>query len=1804
MALAVQGCVFWRFVLLVLLAFLHLGTDVPAKSATSYLSMATPSLQRLSGNAQRCQRHYMRAASTAEKLLGESVPVPLDQKRDLAERSKACYDDLEKLYNHFGQCFQSLSTAIDKGGIEPDEGMEQQYETLADFSLDAPRTMNALRARITRLDEEIHIDVAASVSSSPVFPSHPNFPPDFEFQTARHRPISQGQGYDYSPTDMGVKGGIDAKVRVDDQRTSTPMMNQDCSGDTVTGGKPNPPQNQTQPNLPLNDPDPNTAATAGSNESISSVPAQVGGEGDSNVSVSQLVTMLAEAFNRGSSGNESRQRVSNIRCPKLELPKYDGKYADFHAWWDKFERIIDQNPSFNGSEKLSYLSASLVGKAAMLVKNLKTTNENYDVAVQMLKQAFGNPTIAVESIQSQLYDIKPVQRYDICKLKEFYFEVESCIGSLTSLGADTSSFVGLLLKKLPVAIVTSMERVKGTGVDWTMDLFRAKLREEIDLRETAIRRATGKDPTSREEPKRQWKETWRQHATTESFASADNKPDSKQKQDKPRGASHKQQTTWMPSSRAEHTSPKDPPSECVYCGKSHWCSDCPNIRTSSERRQRLARDKKCFMCLQKGHDIRNCTIRKRCYYCGQFRAHHQSICPEKYGDATDQANVADSDPKQCTDLTFKEERSGLADDERAVMKTAFITVENPKDPTKSIVIRGFFDTGTSRSFFTERAAESLDLEVATQRVLSISTFGPDSPLIDVVKTTPLILRNKSGEGWRINIAISKNTMKKMTKMAIPSQIRQRIPTGIELADDTLPAHTVVDVDFMIGNDYYEDMMTGRRIALGDGFWLVESVFGWMPSGRIPEESGQIERPLQVTSNLVLTELLTTNGEVARLQTECPGSIEDLWRLDLIGINDEPSPVTDDLAIEAFNKTVEFSDGRYQVTWPWQPNVHELPTNYMLALRRLHSLLSRQKALNRWDFLEKYDKIMKDQLDKGVIEEVPEDSGQGQRTHYLAHHGVETPQKTTTKLRVVYDASARAGPDKPSLNDCMYRGHVFLENILTLLLRFRCWPVAILADIEKAFLQVGLQHQERDVTRLLWVRNLRKPPDKENLVTYRFCRVPFGVKSSPFLLGATVSHHLKLQRSPTADSIAQNTYVDNVVLGVNTVEDGIQFYRKSKAIFQEAGMNLREYASNSAELMQQIAEKDRVGDNEVTVLGLRWDRNEDVFHLKVPGQDEAPVTKRTVLSQLFKVFDPLGFGAAVTIRGKILLQKITRSHLKWHEPLPDEFLKPWTELSKDLRALGNLSIPRYVGLQDARPSKIVAFSDASKAAYAVVVYVQYEKSDGQCQTRLAMSKARVAPIKEMSVPRLELMAMLIAVRAVEFVRNALRFNGQSVILCDSMCVLLWIKATKIQSTFVQNRVREIQRAERLQFRYVPSKENVADMASRGVPIDSLNDVWWYGPPWVSLTEDHWPSQGELDEATGVNWSAQSVEDEAAAAASCSAKTVNAADATVLQESVIGIKPDDVSSFNRLVRVTAWCLRFIDGLRKLRAAKASGGDKDQEKVTGKTETQGQAHKYLQPEEVKQATFKWVRACQQANFVDVIRQIRTNGNHSLVKGLGVKEDDRGLLRCHGRLANIEANESTKFPVLLPTKSRITQLIIEECHRKSFHAGTAQTLAALRREYWVPKGRARVSAVIRRCKICRKIGAGCFARPPMPDLPTVRVTRQHAFENVGLDNFGPIYVKVEGGPEKRWVTMFTCLTVRAVHLELVGDQSAQEFVLAVRRFMARYGNHSQSYVTTPLNSRQSAAPICSTISCREKKSVGTSFPNWHHGQVEYTNA
>ena len=1200
-----------------------------------------------------------------------------------------------------------------------------------------------------------------------------------------------------------------------------------------------------------------------------------------------------------------------------------------------------------------------------------------------------------------------------------------------------------------------------------------------------------------------------------------------------------------PQARSSQQHRSRQPPKCAFCSYQHWSNECKKYTTVTTRQAQLMAQNRCFKCLRPGHSARHCrSPPKDCFYCKARGHHHQSLCPKQYGvnpasatrrlgEHATAVTVAEPSPPPPV-LTPTEPANLAAGKETVRMQSATAQVSNPSTTRASMAAHILFDTGSYRTYITAELADKLQLKPTSEETLAISTFGSNNIKKMTAATAELTVHFLNGRHHVITATIVPTITGKIASTTLPAHVLRNVPPGWQLADNysTCAGSEASTIDILLGNDFYHDFVNPHRHQLAPGLYLLDTNLGWMVSGRLTLTSAdaQLSTDEPATTDPSLLIVPSTSS------SDAP-PLDQFWRMETIGISDSPYDSDDAAAQSLFDKSITHMNGRYEVGWPWKPG-HDLPDNYQLAKGRLTSLLRRLRRDT--DTLGRYDDIIQKQLKAGIIEVVPQDTDSTKR-HYLPHHSVSSPGSVTTKLRIVYDGSAKTNEANSSLNDCLYRGPVLLQDLAGILLRFRLQRVAITADIEKAFLQIGLHPPDRDVTRFLWLKDATTPTaHADNLQEFRFTRVPFGVVCSPFLLAATVQHHLQTTNDAISTQLQRDLYVDNLITGTDSTTDAVDLYHKAKITFKSANMNLRSWSSNSETFLEQVPQEDRDERTGFKVLGLRWHRVNDTLAVPAPDSTslQAATTKRAILHCVAAVYDPLGLLSPVTIPAKILLQDLWQAKVGWDDDLPQPYLERWTELLKDLLEIAQLCLPRYIGppTDDECTHTLLCFCDASGKAYAAAVYLHTMWSSGS-STHLVFSKTRLAPTKPITIPRLELMATVLGIRCLQFVRTQLHLPlaPQDTLWSDSQCVIGWLRSPQPHMpVFVANRLRTI-RTHPATIRFVASSDNPADLPSRGVPPSVLatEKKWWQGPDWLSLPAIEWPTW---------NVTPQPLQDVPSFPTSPSVvfETKLVALDRPVDNSVLAKLLARVSTLSRLLRITAWIQRFLHNARQPQLRQQAAAD-------------------LTAQEMASARLWWIRHIQQIHFAPPLQALLNKRQHPLIRQLDLFIGDDGLLRCGGRLKHAELPPTADHPILLPPEHEFTVLVIHDLHRQMQHVGTSHTLSQLRRKYWIPRGRQAVKKAIAQCRTCRRYQGPAFRMPRSPDMPPERVTRSPPFTYTAVDYFGPLYCTDRSGEGKVWVALYTCLAIRAVHLEVATDLSAEQFLLTLRRFIARRGTPKQ---------------------------------------------
>lgn len=531
------------------------------------------------------------------------------------------------------------------------------------------------------------------------------------------------------------------------------------------------------------------------------------------------------------------------------------------------------------------------------------------------------------------------------------------------------------------------------------------------------------------------------------------------------------------------------------------------------------------------------------------------------------------------------------------------------------------------------------------------------------------------------------------------------------------------------------------------------------------------------------------------------------------------------------------------------------------------------------------------------------------------------------------------------------------------------------------------------------------------------------------------------------------------------------------------------------------------------------------------------TKRSVLSTIAQIYDPLGLLTPYIIIAKIILQRLWLAKIGWDDPIPKILKVTWENFISKLKYLQDLRIPRYVIGNNTLITELHIFSDASQDAYGACAYIR-TYSDTSITVNLLCAKSKVAPVKPVSIPRLELCGAVLGARLYVKLIKSLRLSFDNVYFwSDSTIVLGWLKTSpNMLKTFVQNRVVEVNEltGDR-QWLHVAGKQNPADLLSRGVHLDVLisSDVWWQGPSFL-----HTPN---MDWAHDIHSSKLNFDDLPELKLN---KTV-----LISQINQVSFPFERFSCFNHMRHVVAYIFRFINNCRD------------------KTKTQ-RITDCLTVDELDHSTRVLTRIAQQQSFSEIYDNLKNNRSLNFprhISSLNIFLDEHDIIRVGGRLTYSKSfSYDKKHPMLLCAKHIFTRLIFQFQHKTLLHAGPQLLLATIRETWWPIRGRNLAKQVVHTCVKCVRMKAKPL-KVKMGNLPLERVEPGYPFIRCGVDYAGPLFMLNRAGRgaklTKCYICLFICFTTRAIHLELVTNLTTEAYLLALKRFISRRGKPLEIY-------------------------------------------
>ena len=1113
--------------------------------------------------------------------------------------------------------------------------------------------------------------------------------------------------------------------------------------------------------------------------------------------------------------------IGAMQAPRVELLEFNGDPMAYHEFIRSFEENVEKVLTDDGA-RLARLVQLCKGEAGRAIKccNLMDPAQGYAKARRLLKQRFGDKYTITE-----LWIKRLNEGGTRVNLQEYSDELLDCYESMKALGAlaemDAQRNLLSLITRLPMHLQNK----------WQDHVFDLKTKEDRrpTLRDvlTFVQRAAAvvSDPV---------------------YGSA----------------SMKTKRAEKFTTKVSYAATADV--QCPVCNDGdHSVSQCEKFLAMgpSDRLDTALRHQVCFMCMTPGHVTRECTNPVKCQAqgCGQRHATvlHEIDWQRFRQMSRERKERRDSRAQAQEAPEGHHVSSHHVMGSKVALPFLLVKVTNPETGT-SVKTYALLDSGSNVSLCTESLLKTLGAKGRIEK-MSLTTLEKENSET-AARVVSLRVSSFDGSGeLAIPHVFARPNLRLSSSNLITEAEVQRWP---HLRDLPLHHAEIDEVTLLIGQDCPEALMPLTVVPGSKGEpYAIRSILGWTVSGPVSSNTGRDSYASHYISS----------GELLQ------DKVDRFWKLESSGIYDQEkgTSIEDKQVMALWDEKIEFTDGHYVLPIPFKSQDRKLYDNLHMAEKRLMSLkrkLSRNEKLHQ-----EYAKGMEDLMSQGYAVPVPEqdiarDDG---KVWYLPHHPVVNPNKE--KIRIVFDCAAEYRGQ--SLNNEVLQGPDLSNKLIGVLTRFRLYPVAIMADIQAMFHQVRVMQEDQDVLRFLWwpEGDLDKSPERYKMTVHLF-----GGTWSPscctYALRRTAEDSKEGYSAEAVETILRNFYVDDCLKSVPTIREATELVKELKKLAAEGGFNLTKWTSNSHKVINEIPVHDRSrkaqertleDPAEDRALGVCWRVGDDSLGFQVQRMEQ-PLTKRGILSILSSVYDPLGLASPFVLIARRIVQSLCQEKVGWDDPIPEKEKEQWERWIDGLRDMKRISVPRCI--QPFRPVQMELnhFSDASEVAYGVVSYLRVIAKDGRIECTIVMAKSRLAPLKRLTLPRLELQAATLAARQNALLRKELGLDLRPpTYWTDSTTVLQYISNTTARyHTFVANRVAEIQNATNVEeWRHVPTHENPADDASRGVSASDLSGSRWLrGPAFLRLPPEQWPStpvirpsdEAELEVKKAISFNTQALD----------------------------------------------------------------------------------------------------------------------------------------------------------------------------------------------------------------------------------------------------------------------------------------------------------------------------------------------------------
>ncbi|XP_064470203.1 uncharacterized protein LOC135384953 [Ornithodoros turicata] len=797
-----------------------------------------------------------------------------------------------------------------------------------------------------------------------------------------------------------------------------------------------------------------------------------------------------------------------VRLPKLEIIKFNGQRKNWMMFWEQFQQVVHDNQKLSTCDKFNYLRAALTGEAASAIAGLPPTERCYNDAVDILKGRFGDESLQIEDHMSRLMSLQPVKTAQDTKgLRKLHDDISSHMRALKALGVAEESFASMLyslmIRLVPQGIVINFNRKTLEAQEETSTNSN---NQAVSAEDTSV----GPDKQHVTKVTEFMKFLRVEVESRERLNAHEEEPSSGYKQKDNEAKTQHTRKFRRPSSASALLHMSDDSPECFFCkAREHVTAECNATIPNEEKLRQLQEAGRCFRCTLPNHVSRRCWRKVKCEKCQ--KRHVSSVCKFGSQDSPSKGKLTGGTAQLSLELVEESRRP------TTVLQTVVAWCKEVGADKCKVM----FDKGSQRSFVTLQTAQRLKCKTVGHEALKVGVFGGRQEERTFRRVSLKLQSMYGGMEYYMEVLVTDVISTQNTVAPCSSIINEMKGRNLSVQHLVCP-ESREHIQVLVGTDQYWDLVTGRVLRLGSSLRAVETRLGWTVHGVCPE-SGIIKHCNQA---LVL--------RIAVDELETDTTLKKFWQLESIGVTPDADDERDNTVLRQFSETVKLKEGRYEVALPFKSTV-DLGSNKEVALKRLNQL-TRRLTRNQ-ELLKRYDETIRMYSDEGMAERVYSD--EEDVVYYMPHLAVLRDSSTTTKLRVVFDCSSSCVTAK-SLNQCLEARPNLNPDVVELLMNFRIKKIALVADVQKAFLQIEVRKEDRDALRYLWYETTPKggaPLPK--IESWRMTRVPFGTTASPFLLAATLRNHFKAMEEEypeTASRLGKHMYVDDLVIGATDVQE--------------------------------------------------------------------------------------------------------------------------------------------------------------------------------------------------------------------------------------------------------------------------------------------------------------------------------------------------------------------------------------------------------------------------------------------------------------------------------------------------------------------------------------------------------------------------------------------------------------------------------------------------------------------------------------------